>query len=114
MELYISERQTDWQRARSRSDSSWVYLLCSYVYRLAGLGSNALGFHSIAKIQRRCCCRPSNCRELSVEVEGNFVFEEVKAVGLEGESPSVPRDTRGQAHSIPVLCLCVRSIITPS
>lgn len=46
--------------------------------------SNALGFKSIAKIQRRCCCRPSGCRDLSVEVDGNFVFEEVLNAGTHG------------------------------
>lgn len=40
--------------------------------------SNALGYASIAKIQRRCCCRSSGCEDLSVEVDGNFVFEEVR------------------------------------
>ncbi|CAM9797160.1 unnamed protein product [Scytosiphon promiscuus] len=46
--------------------------------------SNALGYTSIAKIQRRCCCRPSGCRDLSVEVDGNFVFEEVLNAGTHG------------------------------
>ncbi|CAM9725919.1 unnamed protein product [Pylaiella littoralis] len=41
--------------------------------------SNALGYTSIAKMQRRCCCRPAGCRELSIEVDGNFVFEEGKS-----------------------------------
>ncbi|CAM9938022.1 unnamed protein product, partial [Hapterophycus canaliculatus] len=46
--------------------------------------SNALGYTSIAKIQRRCCCRPAGCRDLSVEVDGNFVFEEVLNAGTHG------------------------------
>ncbi|CAN0486232.1 unnamed protein product, partial [Laminaria digitata] len=46
--------------------------------------SNALGYASIAKIQRRCCCRSSGCGDLSVEVDGNFVFEEVLNAGTYG------------------------------
>eukprot|EP00752_Nemacystus_decipiens_P005535 g5007.t1 len=46
--------------------------------------SNALGYTSIAKIQRRCCCRPAGCGDLSLEVDGNFVFEEVLNAGTHG------------------------------
>ncbi|CBJ48698.1 Hypothetical inner membrane leucine rich repeat protein [Ectocarpus siliculosus] len=52
--------------------------------RALDVRSNALGYKSIAKIQRRCCCRPSGCRELAVEVDGNFVFEEVLNAGTHG------------------------------
>ncbi|CAM9933934.1 unnamed protein product [Ascophyllum nodosum] len=46
--------------------------------------SNALGFASISKIQHRCCCRPPGCSDLSLEVEGNYVFEEVLNAGTHG------------------------------
>lgn len=62
--------------------------------------SNALGYASISKIQRRCCCRPSGCKSLAVEAEGNYVFEEVRlqqiySIHMRIHMSSYPLETGG-------------------